>query len=300
MAFAAAMRADEASDEARSGGGEGAAGRAGARRGDERTRDETRGRGRARGAGAGRARMRTDAFDAFGAACCAVTGETFGEEVAAEVATRASASDAGDDASHVAKGLEALRFYVLQWDGRSAEVTAAVAASIAPAVKFAAKSLDAGETAAPSEASTQAALFLATVCVVCGEVDELREGWRAKARGVLDAAPISVQTLLGPRASRALARVGERGGEARAPPHRASHGARRSFARRRRRAVAARVVAGAGAGDERSRDTVAAFARRFGVGVVFFDVRRLAQSSRGGRFVRDAAALRLHDAGRTT
>jgi len=202
MAFAATMRADEASDEART-----AAGRTlrdALARGAETNGRETRRVVEGVRAGLARGgRARADAFDAFGAACCAVTRETFGEEVAAEVATRASASDAGDDANHVAKGLEALRFYVLQWDGRSAEATAAVAASIAPAVKFAAKSLDAGETAAPSEASTQAALFLATVCVVCGEVDELREGWRAKARGVLDAAPISVQTLLGPRASRA-------------------------------------------------------------------------------------------------
>ena len=202
MAFAAAMRADEASDEART-----AAGRTlrdALARGAETNGRETRRVVEGVRAGLARGgRARTDAFDAFGAACCAVRGETFGEEVAAEVATRASSSDAGDDASHVAKGLEALRFYVLQWDGRSAAVTAAVVASIAPAVKFAAKSIDARETAAPSEAATQAALFLATVCVVCGDVDELREGWRAKARGVLDAAPISVQTLLGPRASRA-------------------------------------------------------------------------------------------------
>ena len=161
MAFAAAMRADEASDEARA-----AAGRAlrdALARGAETNGRETRRVVEGVRAGLARGgRARTDAFDAFGAACCAVRGETFGEEVAAEVATRASSSDAGDDASHVAKGLEALRFYVLQWDGRSAAVTAAVVASIAPAVKFAAKSIDARETAAPSEAATQAALFLAT------------------------------------------------------------------------------------------------------------------------------------------
>lgn len=54
-----------------------------------------------------------DVFDVFGVVCCVVRGEMFGEEVVVEVATRASSSDAGDDASYVVKGFEVLWFYVL-------------------------------------------------------------------------------------------------------------------------------------------------------------------------------------------
>ena len=147
-----------------------------------------------------RGRACVGAFDVFGALSGAVGKSEALDAVGAAVAERAAKKTEGDDDAHAARAMEALRFYVVRRgvvreDGVIApDADSNVGEILAPMVNFATKLLDA-ETS--SEDAAQAALFLAAVCAVCGHLKGVDDGWRAKARAIMNASPISIRTLVG-------------------------------------------------------------------------------------------------------
>ena len=147
-----------------------------------------------------RGRACVGAFDVFGALSGVVGKSEALDAVGAAVAERAAKKTEGDDDAHAARAMEALRFYVVRRgvvreDGVIApDADSNVGEILAPMVNFATKLLDA-ETS--SEDAAQAALFLAAVCAVCGHLKGVDDGWRAKARAIMNASPISIRTLVG-------------------------------------------------------------------------------------------------------
>jgi len=140
------------------------------------------------------------AFDVFGA-MSAVAGKSEAlDAVGVAVAERAAKKAEGDDDAHVARAMEALRFYIvrratIREDGMIVpDADSNVGEIVAPMVKFATKLLEA-ETS--REDAVQAALFLAAVCAVCGHLKDVDDRWRAKARAIMNASPISIRTLVG-------------------------------------------------------------------------------------------------------
>lgn len=140
------------------------------------------------------------AFDVFGA-MSAVAGKSEAlDAVGVAVAERAAKKAEGDDDAHVARAMEALRFNIvrratIREDGMIVpDADSNVGEIVAPMVKFATKLLEA-ETS--REDAVQAALFLAAVCAVCGHLKDVDDRWRAKARAIMNASPISIRTLVG-------------------------------------------------------------------------------------------------------